>query len=225
VDGMDKPPACPPRPRGRTKAEEADKSRATKTGQLHSLSTEKVGSYGDSCWPPVWGSALDASLVMAGLALGSEAAPEEFAASGRLSSLLPVYGEKVRMRGGPRVWQGWSPARVAIPIDNPRWSAARPRSWRSSVSLEAVPYRWNALRHRSRRWAFAPPLTLPSPRKRGEGYALPGHDAFRAAAGHHPDFGTHLTNSYRYKSQKSGDRKSRATCWSGEFRSPSGGPA
>jgi hypothetical protein len=27
------------------------------------------------------------------------------------------------------------------------------------------------------------PLTLPSPRKRGEGYALPGHDAFRAAAG------------------------------------------
>jgi hypothetical protein len=42
VDGMDKPPACPPRPRGRTKAEEADKSRATKTGQLHSLSTEKV---------------------------------------------------------------------------------------------------------------------------------------------------------------------------------------
>ncbi len=24
VDGMDKPPACPPRPRGRTKAEEAD---------------------------------------------------------------------------------------------------------------------------------------------------------------------------------------------------------
>ena len=41
VDGMDKPPACPPRPRGRTKAEEADIQCATKTGQLNSLIQEE----------------------------------------------------------------------------------------------------------------------------------------------------------------------------------------
>ena len=41
VDGMDKPPACPPRHR-RTKAEEADIWCATKTGQLNSLSTDFV---------------------------------------------------------------------------------------------------------------------------------------------------------------------------------------
>src|SRR5271168_1654240 len=39
---MDKPPACPPRPRGRTEPEEADICRATKTGQLNSLSTTIV---------------------------------------------------------------------------------------------------------------------------------------------------------------------------------------
>jgi len=44
------------------------------------------------------------------------------------------------------------------------------------------------------------PLTLPYPRKRGEGFALPGHDAFRAAASFLLGLRTHPINSERYNS-------------------------
>ena len=51
VDGMDKPPACPPRPRGRTEPEEADIQCATKTGQLNSLSTREQRAIFGTAWP------------------------------------------------------------------------------------------------------------------------------------------------------------------------------
>src|SRR5208282_4288982 len=63
VDGMDKPPACPPRPRGRTKAEEADICCATKTGQLNSLSTGPGSAASNPAMAPPYKTAAGSGLL------------------------------------------------------------------------------------------------------------------------------------------------------------------
>jgi hypothetical protein len=54
-----------------------------------------LGSYGDSCWHVVWGSALGASLVMAApdLIEGLDPGPQEFAAPGRFRPFSACTGE------------------------------------------------------------------------------------------------------------------------------------
>ena len=53
------------------------------------------GSYSDSRWRVVWGSALDASLVMSvpGLDPGLDPGPQEFAAPGRFRPFSACTGE------------------------------------------------------------------------------------------------------------------------------------
>jgi hypothetical protein len=50
------------------------------------------------------------------------------------------------------------------------------------------------------RAAFVPSPRIGERPVRGEGFALPGHHAFRAAPGSPPRLRTHPINSYRYKS-------------------------
>jgi hypothetical protein len=95
----------------------------------------------------------------------------------------------------------------------PHWAAfvPSPRIGRSEErpSLDGLWGRRGRMRGRPHRSPHSP-LTLPSPRKRGEGHAFPGHDAPGANTGPHLD-PTRSTNSERYKRENRGSYST--SCW------------